>query len=63
MNECPICGKDVYEELSRYFWMMIPTGNFDFECPYCAGELEVEMIPVPEFKITAPTGSRDQEGE
>jgi len=55
INLCPYCQKDIDENLCEAYHYGAPRRNyqekFDMACPYCGGEVEVEVIPVPEFDV------------
>ena len=50
---CPYCGKDIEETCRAWF-------NYDYEsfiednCPCCGRAVEVEVIPIPTFRVSKP---------
>lgn len=48
---CQSCGANIDEAIRQYFWDRLPRADFDFDCPECNVTQEVEVIPVPTFKL------------
>ena len=48
---CQSCGANIDEAIRQYFWDRLPKSDFDFDCPECNVTQEVEVIPVPTFKL------------
>jgi hypothetical protein len=52
--ECPKCGHDLNNAISRYFWGnvgCIDPAEFEYECPNCETKMRVEVEAIPWFHI------------
>jgi hypothetical protein len=51
INERPKCREDLYDPLYKELLDGIGCGFFDFECLSCGAQLEIEIVPIPEFHV------------
>lgn len=53
---CIICEKDITESISDNFYRDPVQTYKQYTCPHCQSLLDVEVIPVPYFRLSIPVG-------
>jgi hypothetical protein len=51
MNECPVCKKDLTQQLNHQLFGLLSGDKFEYECE-CGATLEINVVPIPEFEIS-----------
>lgn len=47
---CPYCDTEIETQIYQAWAYDYPT-DFDFECPKCGKEIEIEVAAIPEFHV------------
>ena len=53
---CIVCEKDITESITENFYRDPVQTYKQYICPHCQTLLDVEVIPVPQFRLSIPVG-------
>lgn len=53
---CIICEKDITESICASFYRDPLSTYNQYTCPHCKSILDVEVLPIPYFRLSMPVG-------